>query len=150
MDIVVNIEEHEYLALVNDHRDFNKQPGYHFHVCWKWPEKTALGSKIYFQHDNKIMGYSEIFSIQKINDEIQTQLVGRLWQYKNKIIVSWLKMDWYEKPIKYNKKIKKLKFRYFDLQKLLGDNKEPALIDMEILCKQKIISQKEAIKVLKK
>ena len=150
MDIVVNIEEGEYQALVNDHRDFHKQPGYHFHVCQKWPKKTAPSSKMYFQHDNKIMGYCEIFSIQKINNEIQTQLVGQLWRYKNKIIISWLKTNWYEKPIEYNKKIKKWKFKYFDLQKLLGNNKEPALIKMEILCKQKPIDQKEAIKILKK
>jgi len=150
MDIVINIEEGEYQALINDKRDFNKQPGYHFHVCYKRPKKTAPGDKMYFQHDNKIMGYCDILSIKKINDEVQTQLVGQLWRYKNKIIITWLKSCWYKKPIKYIKDIKKWKFKYFDLQKLLGNNKEPALIEMEIPCKQKPINQKEAIKILKK
>jgi len=150
MDIIIPIVGDELIALMNDRRDFHKQPGWHFHVCWKRPKKAYTDDRLFFHHDNKIMGYTEILSVMKIDDEVQTTLAGQLWQHKNKIIITWLQSKWYKMPIEYIMNVKLWRFKYFDLKKCLGDRKEPGIINQEALCQQKIISQKEAQAKIKK
>ena len=136
-DIVVNINANELQSLVNDTRDFNVQPGYHFHACLKRPNDRVKEGRIYFEHDGKIMGYGLVADVIKIDDEQQTTVTGQLWRFKNKTIATWNKSEWYKTPIDCDNHIKNLAYKYFDLKKLLGDRKEPKLINMEEVCKKK-------------
>ena len=137
-DIVVNINENELASLVNDTRDFNTIPGYHFHACLKRPNNRILKGKMYFEHDGRIMGYGLVNDITKIDDEQQTSVTGLLWRLKNKTIITWNKSEWYKTPIDYGSSIKHFAYKYFNLKKLLGDRKEPELIDIEEeVCKKK-------------
>ena len=130
-DIVVNINENELASVVNDTRDFNTIPGYHFHACLKRPNDRILKGKMYFEHDGRIMGYGLVNEITKIDDEQQTSVTGLLWRLKNKTIIIWNKSEWYKTPIDYGSSIKHFAYKYFNLKKLLGDRKEQELIDME-------------------
>ncbi len=137
-DIVVNINENELASLVNDTRDFNIQPGYHFHACLKRPNDRILEGRMYFEHDGRIMGYGLVNDITKIDDEQQTSVTGMLWRLKNKTIITWNKSEWYKIPIDYGSSIKHFAYKYINLKKLLKDRKEPELIDMEEeVCKKK-------------
>jgi len=128
MDIVVNLSEEFFVCLLNDLRNYNKQPGYHFFIVKRKLPKSITGNRMYFQYDRYIVGYGAKITSAKIDDDVQSEFKGIMWKYKKYYMVLWPLSIWYKEKFLYDIWLKQHQFKEFNLKKALNGTKEPDIL----------------------
>jgi len=135
MDIVVGLSQQHYNSLLIDCRDYSPAVGYHYFIITKKPRKSGVGDRLYLYFDKQIVGYSIILGIKPIDDDVQTNFRGAMWEYKNAYLVIWKKTEWYIEGILHDMYLKSHCYKYINLKKVLKNQKEPKLADMREIWK---------------
>ena len=132
MDIVIDIKKTVYEAMFNDIRVFDIadccETGWHFNAIKNYLKKVRKRDQVYFCCENKILGYSLISSIKRINLDEQSRSRGLLIGYMNGQQIRWVYPYWYKEPIDYKKKLKPKHGKYINLKKVLQGKPVPELI----------------------
>ena len=132
MDIVIDINKTVYELMFNDIRAFDIADdhvvGWHFNAIKNYLKKARKRDKVYFCCENKILGYSLMSAIKRINLDEQSRSRGLLTGYMNGQQIRWVYPYWYKELIDYKKKLKPKHGRYINLKKILRGKPEPELI----------------------
>jgi len=144
MDIVIAFYPNEFNKAFNEkliyHETQKQAAGYnHYHACSKIPGRRKYyievkidnaihaGIKIYFQEDNKIVGWTALVGIKPVTEEVIMKY-RQFWELKDKILLLFDKYNWYETPIEYKRKLNPLHAKKININKVLRGNPEPRVM----------------------
>jgi len=130
MDIVGEFTKRQYESLIEGVQDYYHNR-YFFLIVESMPKKTKEKDKIYFCCDSKIVGYGIVNFICPIDDELMAESIGGIWEHVGKVMIRWRSNNWYDRQYKYNKSLKKNRWKYINFKRWLAGREEPQLIDVE-------------------
>jgi len=128
MDIIIRLDKKVYLQTRADTRDYYMTTGYVFRMVKKQPKKLIKYDKMYFIHNDKLVGYGINHNCLMIDDEVNSEETGRLYRHLGMYIIGWKKHCWYEKAYECGIIKKPDTWKYFDLKRWLKGRKESEII----------------------
>ena len=126
--IIILVAKETIPGLVNHHLSIQDGVwGVKYWIGTKVLKKAVRNDRIYFLCENQIIAYGSIFEHVVISDGTLADYGIELATSVGRVMVLWRNTFWYKEPIKYERKILPGEAKYFNLERVLKNEPEPAI-----------------------